>query len=107
MPSRAINHRDLFMARNWIVLDRDFAFRTGVTGAVQITRDGGQSWEKADLPVEPNSVVYWLANNPEMPNVVAAASLFGYVYVSEDGGNSWSKLQKEFGEIRALAITPN
>ena len=54
----------------------------------------------------PNSVVYWLANNPEMPNVVAAASLFGYVYVSEDGGNTWSKLQKEFGEIRALAVTP-
>ena len=54
-----------------------------------------------------NSVVYWLANNPEMPNVVAAASRFGYVYVSEDGGNSWSKLQKEFGEIRALAVTPN
>ena len=61
-------------------------FIPGVTGAVQVTRDGGQTWDKADLPVEPNSVVYWLANNPEMPNVVAAASLFGYVYVSEDGG---------------------
>lgn len=82
-------------------------FIPGVTGAVQITHDGGQSWEKADLPVEPNSVVYWLATNPEMPNVVAAASLFGYVYVSEDGGSSWSKLRKEFGEIRALAVTPN
>ena len=40
-----------------------------------------------------------------MPNVVAAASLFGYVYVSEDGGDTWSKLKKEFGEIRALANT--
>ena len=58
-------------------------FIPGVTGAVQVTRDGGQSWDKADLPVEPNSVVYWLANNPEMPNVIAAASLFGYLYVSE------------------------
>ena len=52
-------------------------------------------------------VIYWLANNSEMPNVVAAASLFGYVYVSEDGGDSWSKLKKEFGEVRALAVTPN
>jgi hypothetical protein len=42
-----------------------------------------------------------------MPNVIAPASLFGYVYVSEDGGDTWSKLQKEFGEIRALAVTPN
>ena len=82
-------------------------FIPGVTGAVQVSRDGGQSWDKANLPVEPNSVVYWLANNPEMPNVVAAASLFGYVYVSEDGGDTWSKLQKEFGEIRSLAVTPN
>ena len=39
--------------------------------------------------------------------VVAAASLFGYVYVSEDGGDTWTKLKKEFGEIRALAVTPN
>ena len=42
-----------------------------------------------------------------MSNVIAAASLFGYLYVSEDGGNTWSKLQKEFGEIRSLAVTPN
>ena len=41
-----------------------------------------------------------------MPNVIAPASLFGYVYVSEDGGNPWSKLKKEFGEIRSLAVTP-
>ena len=39
--------------------------------------------------------------------MVAAASLFGYVYVSEDGGDTWTKLKKEFGEIRALAVTPN
>ena len=82
-------------------------FIPGVTGAIQITKDAGKTWNKANLPVEPNSVVYWLANNPEIPNVVAAASLFGYVYVSEDGGDNWTKLQKEFGEIRAIAVTPN
>ena len=82
-------------------------FIPGVTGAIQVTKDGGATWDSANLPVEPNSVVYWLANNPEMPNVVAAASLFGYVYVSEDGGDTWTKLKKEFGEIRALAVTPN
>ena len=54
-----------------------------------------------------NSIAYWLANNPEMPNVVAAASLFGYVYASEDGGDTWSSLQKESGEIRAQPVTPN
>ena len=60
-----------------------------------------------NLPVEPNSVVYWLGNNAEIPNVVVAATLFGYVYVSTDAGDTWTKLHKEFGEIRSIAVTPN
>jgi photosystem II stability/assembly factor-like uncharacterized protein len=78
----------------------------GITGTIQRSKDGGQSWEAIKLPVEPNSVVYWFATHPERPNVVAAASLYGYVYVSTDGGESWKKLKKEFGEIRTLAVTP-
>ena len=79
----------------------------GITGTIQRSKDAGKSWEAIKLPVESNSVVYWLATHPERPNVVAAASLYGYVYVSTDGGESWQKLKKEFGEIRALAVTPN
>ena len=58
----------------------------------------------------PKSQVDWrrlfLPNNPEMPNTVAAASLFGYVHVSEDGNNTSSKPQKGSTEIRALAVPP-
>ena len=79
----------------------------GVTGAIQRSTDGGQSWEALRLPVEPNSVVYWFATHPARPHVIAAASLYGYVYVSTDGGESWRKLRKEFGEIRTLALMPN
>ncbi len=82
-------------------------FIPGVVGCVQRTQDGGKSWAPVNLPVEPNSVVYWLGNNPEIPNVVVAATLFGYVYVSTDAGDNWIKLQKEFGEIRSIAVTPN
>lgn len=82
-------------------------FIPGVTGAIQITRNGGQTWQKAELPQQPNSVIYWLATHPQTPETIAAASLFGYIYISENGGQTWTKLQKEFGEIRALAITPN
>ena len=39
--------------------------------------------------------------------VIVAASLYGYVYVSEDAGDSWRKLEKEFGEVRSVAVTPN
>ena len=83
-------------------------FYMGVaSGGVFRTTDGGQSWEALKLPVEPNSVVYWFATHPAIPDVIAAASLYGYVYVSTDGGESWQKLRKEFGEIRTLAVTPN
>ena len=79
----------------------------GVTGAIQRSKDGGQSWEVVKLPVEPNSVVYWFGTHPSVPQVIAAASLYGYVYVSTDGGESWQKLKKEFGEIRSVAVMPN
>ncbi len=79
----------------------------GETGAIRRTKDGGQTWEAVPLPVEPNSVVYWFATHPAQANTIVAASLYGYVYVSNDGGDSWEKLKKEFGEIRAVALTPN
>ncbi len=77
----------------------------GTTGAIQRTTDGGRSWTLCELPEPPNSVVYWLASHPDAPDVIAAASLYGYVYLSEDGGTSWRKLDREFGEIRALALS--
>ena len=79
----------------------------GVTGALQRTKDGGKSWEPVTLPVEPNSLIYWMGTHKERPNVIVAASILGYVYVSEDGGDSWQKLQKEFGEVRSVALLPN
>jgi photosystem II stability/assembly factor-like uncharacterized protein len=79
----------------------------GQTGAIQRSRDGGRTWERVPLPVEPNSVVYWFATHPAIPNVIAAITLFGYLYLSTDGGESWEKLKKEFGETRAVAVTPN
>ena len=82
-------------------------FIPGVTGAIRRSKDAGRTWEAVDLPVEPNSVVYWLASHPETPDVVVAGSLYGYVYVSNDGGDSWAKLKKEFGEIRSVAVSPN
>ena len=79
----------------------------GTVGAIQRTRDAGQTWEALSLPVEPNSVMYWMATHPERADVVVAASLYGYVYVSNDSGDSWRKLEKEFGEVRSVAVTPN
>lgn len=79
----------------------------GETGGLRISRDGGRTWKLADLPEEPNSVVYWMANHPARPEVVACASLFGQLFWSTDGGDTWEKARRGFGEIRSLALTPH
>ena len=79
----------------------------GDVGALQKSRDGGETWEFTDLPELPNSTVYWLGSNSELPHVIVAVTIFGYVYLSEDGGENWIKLAKEFGHIRTVAVTPH
>lgn len=82
-------------------------FIPGKRGAIHRSTDGGKTWEKLPLPVEPNSTIYWFATNRADPNIIAANSIHGYVYLSTDGGDSWTKLRREFGEVRALAWLPN
>ena len=50
--------------------------------------------------------MYWLATHPALPGTIVATSLFGQVFVSDDHADTWRKLDREFGEIRALALTP-
>ena len=79
----------------------------GKTGAIQRSADGGRTWKPAELSAVPNSTVYWFGTHTAAPDRIVANSLFGYVYVSEDGGLSWQKLEREFGEIRAIAWLPH
>lgn len=79
----------------------------GSTGAIQRSKDGGETWETRPLPVEPNSNIWSLATHPADPEIVLAASLLGEVYCSGDAGDSWQKLKREFSEIGALAWVPN
>jgi hypothetical protein len=50
--------------------------------------------------------VYWMAMHPDVPGVIAACSVFGQIFVSRDRGESWSKLDREFGEIRSITLSP-
>ena len=79
----------------------------GMTGDIRVSKDSGKTWTAAELAVEPNSRIYGFATQPAIPEVIVAASIYGYVYSSEDGGDTWQKVRKEFGEIRTLALMPN
>ncbi len=79
----------------------------GSTGAIQRSKDGGQSWERLPLPVEPNSPIWAFATNAADSGLILACSHYGELYASQDAGNSWGKLAREFTEIRALTWAPN
>jgi photosystem II stability/assembly factor-like uncharacterized protein len=79
----------------------------GSTGAIQRSKDGGQSWQMMPLPVEPNSPIWAFATHRADPARILACSHYGEVFASRDAGDSWTKLPREFSEIRALAWTPN
>ncbi len=79
----------------------------GDDGAIQRSRDRGESWETLPLPVQPNSPMWAFALNGADPNLVLCNSHYGELFCSEDAGDSWRKLDKEFSEIRGIAWTPN
>jgi photosystem II stability/assembly factor-like uncharacterized protein len=79
----------------------------GSTGAIQRSRDGGRSWEKRPLPVEPNSPIWAFATHAADPGLILACSHYGELYLTRDAGDSWQKLRREFTEIRAVAWLPN
>jgi photosystem II stability/assembly factor-like uncharacterized protein len=74
----------------------------GSLGGIQRSTDGGLTWR----PVSPvlRSVVWRIAGHPHEPRIVVAVTLFGQVLLSADAGNSWQPVDREFGEIRGVAI---
>jgi photosystem II stability/assembly factor-like uncharacterized protein len=78
----------------------------GTVGVAARSADGGEHWSVASMPAQANSTVWNYAVHAADSRIVYAASVSGEVYRSEDGGKAWQKLQREFGEIRALAWGP-
>jgi photosystem II stability/assembly factor-like uncharacterized protein len=76
----------------------------GTTGSLQVSRDGGVTWQQATLPQTPNSTVWTFAINRAAPALIFAASINGDLYRSRDGAMTWQKCAHEFGEVRTLAL---
>lgn len=78
----------------------------GRVGAIEVSRDGGETFDRVQLPENPKATMYWLATHEELPGVVAATSVYGQIYISDDYCESWRKLERELGEIRASVLIP-
>jgi photosystem II stability/assembly factor-like uncharacterized protein len=78
----------------------------GGAGLVARSADAGGAWEAAAMPARANSTVWCFAVHSADPLLIYAASVSGEVYRSTDAGAVWDKLDREFGEIRALAWSP-
>ncbi len=78
----------------------------GGVGTVARSVDSGGAWAEAALPRRANSTVWAFAVHAADPALIYAASVSGELYRSTDGGAVWEKLEREFGEIRALAWAP-
>jgi photosystem II stability/assembly factor-like uncharacterized protein len=82
-------------------------FTPGTSGALAASEDFGKTWKLLPLPVEPNSAMWTFGANPDDPNLLFAASRYGYLYRSDDAGASWTKLKRELSEIAAVCWLPN
>jgi photosystem II stability/assembly factor-like uncharacterized protein len=78
----------------------------GRTGAVMRSQDAGESWEALDLPGQPNSAMWTMCIPKSNPDLMFAASRYGYLYRSQDGGDSWTRLWREFSEVSSIAWLP-
>jgi photosystem II stability/assembly factor-like uncharacterized protein len=78
----------------------------GTTGALMLTHDGGATWDQAAMDVGPNSAMWVVRSQPDSPNLLFAASRYGYLYRSEDRGTSWTKLPREFSEVSSIVWVP-
>jgi photosystem II stability/assembly factor-like uncharacterized protein len=77
----------------------------GSAGVIGRSTDAGLTWRPANLPARANSTIWNFAVCADDPNLLYASSVSGEIYRSTDLGVSWHKLTREFGEIRALAVT--
>jgi len=78
----------------------------GRIGTVMRSRDAGATWQNLTLPAPPNSAMWTVSMPASAPDLVFAASRYGYLYRSDDGGDSWRKLWREFGEVSSIAWVP-
>ena len=79
---------------------------SGDIGLLLVSRDNGETWEKANVPEPINSTIWWIGVNSADANLIFLCTLFGQIFRSQDGGETWKKMRRELGEIRMIGWAP-
>ena len=83
----------------WVSAGADFKSDTGV---LLYSRDGGDSWDRVEMGLEPGCTMFKLAFDERHPRRMACATNGGAVFASDDAGETWRTLPTLDRQIYAL-----
>ncbi|WP_240704854.1 WD40/YVTN/BNR-like repeat-containing protein [Croceicoccus sediminis] len=78
----------------------------GTQASILTSSNAGLTWTKSDLDKPSNSCMWAFGGNPADPDLLLAASKFGYLYRSDDAGKTWKKEWREFNEVTDVTWIP-
>ena len=73
-------------------------------GALFRSKDGGTSWSRMKMGVEPKTTMFALAFDARQPRRMFCATNGGEVFASEDGGESWIERPLPTGATQVYAM---
>jgi photosystem II stability/assembly factor-like uncharacterized protein len=85
----------------WVAAGATFQSDVGVLFR---SKDGGASWTRMKMGVEPKSTLFALAFDERQPQRMYCASSGGEVFASENGGESWAERPLPTGATQVYAM---
>jgi photosystem II stability/assembly factor-like uncharacterized protein len=88
----------------WVAAGANFQSEMGVLFR---STDGGLTWKRVDMGVQPKSTMFALAFDERQPKHMYCAANGGEVFASQDGGNTWEAhpLPEGATQVYALAFS--
>ncbi len=85
----------------WVAAGADFQSTAGVLFR---STDGGSSWARVDMGVEPKTTMFAIAFDERQPQRMYCATSGGEVFASKDGGQSWTARHLPEGATQVYAM---
>jgi photosystem II stability/assembly factor-like uncharacterized protein len=73
-------------------------------GALFRSTDGGMSWARVNMGIEPQSTMFAIAFDERQPGRMYCATSGGEVFASEDGGQNWAERRLPAGATQVYAM---